>query len=263
MTSALLLVAAAVLGAACGTTDQARVEDATSAADTVSSPAADQDAADSGAEADPWSTVVAFNEALVAQNWAGAAALAEPESLAAEYVEYRMAVAEAQQAAGDPDTSTGTVTGDESSGTVTVTLSADDDEVVYAWDGFEVGDGGLVSTWSTSQGPLSDVLTSPGTSGEGAGATVTWTHAYVTTDGRLYVTVRVEAQDDLITPDDSLGIRIGSDTVASSSPVGTTEIDAGSTAPLLYRADVDTLPDGLVYEVQNTFDAPVAVQLTR
>lgn len=259
----MVVAAAASVVAACGSTDSASVGDATPDSSAVASPTDGHDTAEAGTPTDTWATVVAFNEALVAQDWAAAGELAEPGSPAAGYVGYREAVSQAQQSAGLADTSTGAVAADEQNGEVTVTLSTDDGEIVYTWDTFEVGSGGLVSSWSTEQGSLTDVLATPGTSGEAAGATVTWTHSYVTTDGQVYTVVLLEAQDDLITPDDSIGIRLGSDTVMSSSPVGATEVDAGSSASLLYRADVDTLPDGLVYEVQNTFDAPAAVELTR
>lgn len=259
----LAVAAAASMVAACGSTDSASVGNPTPDPGSTTSPTAGPDASESGDPADAWSTVVAFNEALVARDWAAAGELAEPGSPAAGYVTYREAVSQAQQSAGLTDASTGRVVGDEESGQVTVTLSTDDDEVSYTWDDFEVGSEGLVSSWSTEVGPLSDILVTPDASAEAAGATVTWTHAYVTLDSQLYVVVRLDAQDDLITPDDSIGLRTGDDTVASSSPVGATEVDAGSSASLLYRADVDALPDALVYEVQNTFDAPAPVELTR
>ena len=258
------IAAAALLIASCGSTGSASEEASTPDAAAVETGSEDSSESDTATQSDDWTAIVAFNEALVAQDWSAAADLAAVGSPAAAYVDYRQAVAQAQEAAGSSDTSTGEVTGDEASGEVTVTLATDSGDVVYTWSNFTVDDDGQVVAWSTDQGELNDILVTPDVSGEAAGATVTWTHAYVTNDGQVFAVVRLEASDDLISPDDTIGVKTADgSTVMSSSPVGPIEVDVGSSSYLVYPTEVDVLPVALVYEVQNTFDAPAAVELVR
>lgn len=253
------MAAGALLLAACGSADSASDSPATPNAAPPESTGENE--VDS--EADAWTTVVTFNEALVAQDWSGAADLAAAGSPAAIYVDYREAVAQAQAEAGSSDTSTGSVAADEATGEVRVSLETADGDVTYTWRDFEVADGQIMS-WSTEQAALNDIVAAPGVSGTVGGATVTWTHAYVTNDGQLYAVLLLEASDDLIAADESIGVQSSDgSTVMSSPPVGLSEVDPGSAAYLLYRADLGELPAGLVYEVQNTFDAPAAVELAR
>lgn len=213
-----------------------------------------------GEASDVWASTVAFNEALAAARWDEAAALAAPGSPAQAYIAYRTQVDEAQTAAGLDPAATGEVVADEAAGTVSVTVEGDSG-VTYVWSDFETEDG-LVSGWSTEQGPLADLITSPGSSAEAAGAVVTLPNAYVTSGGELYVVVGISAVDDTIAVDATATLRLPDGTTSESGAmVGPDEVAPGGSAYVLYPFAANDLDGVLVYEVQNTNDAPVAVEL--
>ena len=248
-----LAIATALVTTACGTT--AGTEAAPTAPATTQ---ATTDAPDAGT----WPVVVDLNSALATQDYEVAAALTAPGSAAQTYVEYRSDVAAAQQAAGAEAAPDGVVVDDEQDGTVTVTIGSGSDEVTYIWSDFDVDEAGLVTGWSTEQGSLSALISSPGSEAEAAGATVSVRSAYQTNEGDLFVVVGIVADDDTVSVDEGTVVR-GEDesSAASSATVGPAEIEAGQSGVVVYRFDGIPLGGALVYEVQNSFDAPVAVEL--
>jgi hypothetical protein len=245
-----LAIVTALVTTACGT-----------AANTDAVPSATTPEATEATGASTWPVVIDLNTAMATQDFASAAALTAPGSAAQKYVEYRSDVAAAQDAAGAEAAPDGVVVEDEQAGTVTVTIGSGTDEVIYVWSGFEVDEAGLVTGWSTEQGRLDSLISSPGSQAEAAGATVSVRSAYRTNEGDLLVVVGVEAEE-MVTVDDSVVVRLDDDsTVASAATVSPSEMDAGRSGVVVYRFGDVPLGGVLVYEVQNSYDAPAAVEL--
>jgi hypothetical protein len=247
-----LFVATALVVTACGTT---------ATTDPASTTTPETEAATDTTAQNGWPVVVDLNAALASQDYDAAAALTAPGSAAQTYVQYRSDVAAAQQAAGAEATPAGVVVDDEQAGTVTVTIGSGDDEVSYVWSDFEVDAQGLVTEWSTEQGGLDTLISSPGSQAQAAGATVSVRSAYLTNEGNLLVVVGIVA-DDTVTIDESTVVRGDEETtVESSAVVGPAEVDGGESGVVVYQFDGAPLGGTLVYEVQNSYDAPVAVEL--
>ena len=245
-----VLVATALVAAGCGATAGTEAAPAGPTAPVTDAPAAST-----------WPVVVDLNTAMASQDYDRAAALTAPGSAAQTYVQYRSDVAEAQQAAGAEAAPDGVVADDEEAGTVTVTIGSGADEVTYVWTDFEVDASGLVSGWSTEQGRLDSLISDPGSQAVAGGATVSVRSAYQTNEGDLLVVVEISA-DDTVTLDDNAVVRLDDEsTAASSAVVGPGEIEAGQSGIAVYRFDGVPLGGTLVYEVQNSYDAPVAVEL--
>ena len=208
----------------------------------------------------PWESVVALNEAFVQRDWVSAGLLISPNSPAAEYLQYREQVEQAQEAAGAPIQQGGTVSADEAAGTVTATIAETD--VTYTWSDFESDDEGLVVGWSTEQGPLSEQLVPSGEAVAGGGAEISISSGYVTNEGELYLVVAVTAVDDMIIVDDSTVLRAASgENVQSTAFVGPSEVAVAETALVVYSMPTTQRAGTLVYEVQNSYDAPLAVEV--
>lgn len=252
-----LAVAVVVLAAACGAGD----DDDPASATAPSAPTGDV-AVEAAQGVDGWSNVVRFNEALAAQDWTAAEQLAVPGSPASQYVDYRRQVTQAQEAAGMGSTSTADVLPDEDSESLTVRITTGDDTVTYTWTGFETDEFGLVSTWSTAQGPLEQQLVTGSAQDEGAGATVAVTSAYRTDAGDLYVVVSVTATDDVISVDTSPALRRADGTSQEAEVyLGPSGVEPGQDAVVLYVFEGASRQGTLVYEVQNSYDAPLALEL--
>ena len=129
------------------------------------------------------------------------------------------------------------------------------------WSDFEVDAAGLVTGWTTEQGRLSSLISAPGSEAQAAGATVSVHSAYQTNEGDLLVVVEVAADDTVSVDESTLVRRDDESTTASSATVGPTEIEAGRSGVVVYRFEGIPLGGSLVYEVQNDYDAPVAVEL--
>lgn len=222
----------------------------------------DQAAPASTAAADGWASVVALGDAVAANDWAAAGALASPGSPAAQYVDYRQQVQQAQQQAGAASPPTGTVQADEGTGAVAVTIEGDDSPT-FTWSDFATDDTGLVETWRTEQGLLDEVLVSPSSTADAAGATVTLTHAYRAVSGDLVVVVQLSTADETITPDQSVLLTPASGTpTESSAVVGPDQVDPGGSGFVVYTLPGADPAGTLVYEVQNASDAPAPVELS-
>ena len=247
-----LAVAAVLVTAGCGTT---------AGTEASPTPSATTEASTDTTTESTWPVVVDLNAAMAAQDYESAAALTAPGSAAQTYVQYRSDVAAAQQAAGAEAAPDGVVADDEQAGTVTVTVGSGADEVTYVWSDFDVDAAGLVTGWSTEQGRLDSLISAPGSEAEAAGATVSVRSAYQTNEGDVLVVVGVAA-DDTVSVDESTVIRLDDESTATSSAtVGPAEIEAGQSGLVVYRFDGVPLGGTLVYEVQNSYDAPAAVEL--
>jgi hypothetical protein len=215
----------------------------------------------SGAEA-TWASIVTFNEALAAQDWTTAAGLASPGTAASEYVDYRAQVDRAQQAVGIDTVADEQLVTDESTGSVTITVRTEDEPVSITWTGFETDEADRVVGWANEQGPLADQVRGQGPQEEAMGASVVRSSAYLTASDGLYVVLEVSAADDALITDPEAILQLADGrTQPSSTMVGPSDIPPGTSASVVYTFPDAPLDGTIVYEVQNTYDAPVAVRL--
>lgn len=216
---------------------------------------------DASASGDSWDVVVEFNEALVAEDFNRAAELSAPESPASRYVEYRTDVQQAQQDADAVQESSGEVTGDEDAGAITASITSAEDEVTYTWTDFSTDDG-LVTDWVTEQGPLADQLWTTDSSAEAGGATVALQSAYRTNVGDLYVVLEVTAGADALSADGAASyVPEGGTAVPPGAAVVPDTVGEESSAHLLYVYTGADFGGTVVYEVQNSVDAPIAARI--
>jgi hypothetical protein len=223
--------------------------------------ASDVSAPTTAAAGADWAAVVSFTQSVADNDWEAAQQQVVPGSAADRYVDYRQQVDQAQQQAGAAAAPTATVEPDEQAGSVTVTVDGDDSPT-FTWSDFTT-DEGLVSAWTGDQGGLDEVLASPGSTEQAAGAEVSLLHAYQAVSGDLLLVVQVRAIDDAITPDSSVVLLDESGAPQESAQaVGPASVEQGDTGVMVYAVPAAAPPGTLVYEVQNSYDAPAAVELS-
>jgi hypothetical protein len=229
---------------------------------SVNDPSAEGSPASEPAVSDAWTSIVAFNEALVAHDWATAASLASPGTTASDYVDYRAQVDQAQQAMGIDPVADEQLETDEATGSVTITVQTADEPVSLTWTGFETDEADRVVGWATERGPLADQVRGRGPAEEAMGASVVRSSAYLTASDGLYVVLEVSATDDALITDPEAILQLADGrTQPSSAMVGPSDIPPGTSASVVYTFPDAPLDGTIVYEVQNTYDAPVAVRL--
>jgi len=161
------------------------------------------------AEQAAWSRAQAYTELVWANDFAGAAAHAAPDSPAARYLQHLTALGRATAAS--VPSAAGSSTPSAPASAAPVTLTVDDaartiaivsGEVAHTWHGFTHDEAGLVTGWLVdgSATPLGERLWNTPASGTATAGGLELVSAFANDDG-LWVVARLTAGAAALTPD--------------------------------------------------------------